>query len=317
MVCIPRLTTVGTLLWIGALAHAFTSAARAAQPLALPYQLTHSQNMDARPSPDGRRLVYISVIAGQEQLLIMHADGSTPIQITHDGSNYEDPAWSPDGKSIASVRISGDEERIYTMSTDGSAMHAVSPAGIRAIHPEWAADGKRLIYCTDDDLHPPRKNPAEIEVIDLASGRVSTLVSGGINTYPEWSADMRHLVFRKIIGEHNSEVFSADADGRNARNLTNNPAFDGWPSWSPNGKSIAFASDRNGAGYQIFVMDADGANVQLVANTAGRATAPRWSPDGKLIYFTNCTPSDYGTDCQVMVAGLPHRTEGLRGGQPR
>src|SRR5262249_32814747 len=87
-------------------------------------------------------------------------------------------------------------------------------------------------------------------------------------------------------GEENSEVFVANSDGSNLRNLTNNPFFDGWPTWSPDGKRIAFASNRRGHGYQIFVMEADGSNVQLVANTEGRATAPRWSREGKTIYFT-------------------------------
>jgi TolB protein len=115
---------------------------------------------------------------------------------------------------------------------------------------------------------------------------------------------MKHIAFRKIIGEENSEVFVADGDGSNPRNLTNNPFFDGWPAWSADGRKIAFASNRRGHGYQIFVMDADGANPRLIGNTEGRGTAPRWSPDGKAIYFTNCVAKDYGADCEVLMARL-------------
>src|SRR5256885_16310459 len=115
---------------------------------------------------------------------------------------------------------------------------------------------------------------------------------------------MKHIAFRKIIGEENSEVFVAEGDGSNARNLTNNPFFDGWPTWSPDGKRIAFASNRRGHGYQIFTMNADGTNVRLVANTEGRATAPRWSPDGQFLYFPNCMEKDYGTDCEIYSARL-------------
>ena len=92
----------------------------AAAPLTIPYQLTHSQNMDPSPNPDGKRLVFISVIAGKEQLFTMNADTSDAIQITRDDADHEDPAWSPDGKKIAYVSISKTEERIYTMNPDGS-----------------------------------------------------------------------------------------------------------------------------------------------------------------------------------------------------
>src|SRR5215831_5643318 len=96
------------------------SGVRAAVPLTLPYQLTHSQNMDARPSPDGQQLIYISVTSGREQLFIMKPDGSSPRQLTHDDTDHEDPAWSPDGKLLAFVRITANEERIYVMSADGT-----------------------------------------------------------------------------------------------------------------------------------------------------------------------------------------------------
>jgi TolB protein len=280
------------------------ATASSAAPLTLPYQLTHSQNMDPSPSPDGKRLVYISVTAGKEQLFTMNTDGSAPLQITHDDADHEDPSWSPDGRKIAFVHMTKNEERIYVMDPDGGNPQPVSPVRTHAIHPEWSSDSTKIIYCTDDDLQPPHKNDSDIDVADLASGRITTLITGGVNTFPDWSPDMKHIVFRRMLGEMNSEVFIADADGSNARNLTNHPAFDGWPAWSPDGKLIAFASNRN-ARYQIFVMKPDGTEVRLVANTEGRATVPRWSPDGKTIYFTNCVAKDYGNDCEILVSRLP------------
>ena len=47
------------------------AASSIAAPLTIPFQLTHSLNMDPSPNPDGKRLVYISVTAGKEQLFIM------------------------------------------------------------------------------------------------------------------------------------------------------------------------------------------------------------------------------------------------------
>jgi TolB protein len=188
------------------------------------------------------------------------------------------------------------------MRADGSGVEVLTPPEQNTIHPNWSADSKRVIYCTNDDLQPPKKNSANINAVDVATKKITPLITGGINTYGSWSPDMKHIAFRKIIGDENSEVFVADGDGSNPRNLTKNPFFDGWPAWSPDGRKIAFASNRRGHGYQIFLMDADGANLRLVANTEGRGTAPRWSPDGKVIYFTNCVAKDYGADCEILSA---------------
>jgi TolB protein len=234
--------------------------------LSLGYQLTHSYMADPTLSPDGKRMVFISVTLGREQLFAMNLDGSAPIQLTHDDADHEDPAWSPDGSKIAFVLSKGDVERIYLMNADGTGRRPLTPVGIRTIHPNWSPDGTRIAYCTDDDLKPPYKNPAEVYSIEVSSGRITRLISGGVNTYPAWSPDGKKMAFRRMLGEMNSEVFLANSDGSAARNLTKHPAFDGWPAWSPDGSRIAFASNRN-ANYQIFVMNQDGTDVQLVANT--------------------------------------------------
>jgi TolB protein len=277
------------------------SASGADKPaISIPVQITHAQNFDPSPSPDGRRLVFISMISGKEQLFTMDTEGKNIAQLTRDDADHEDPAWSPDGKKIAFVLITRDRTSIAVMDADGKNVEILTPKEQNTIHPNWSADSKRIIYCTNDDLKPPRKNKAQINAVDLATKKITPLITAGINTYGSWSPDMKQIVFRKIIGEENSEVFLANADGSNLRNLTKNPFFDGWPAWSPDGKKIAFASNRRGHGYQIFLMDADGSNVHLVANTEGRGTAPRWSPDGKTIYFTNCVAKDYGVDCEIL-----------------
>ncbi len=290
----------------GLMAIAFIGALCATPSLGAKYsialQLTHAQNYDPSPSPDGKRLVYISLVAGKEQLFTMAVDGSGSAQLTHDDIDHEDPAWSPDGKSIAFVAIMKDRQSIAAMKADGTGMELLTPKEQNTIHPNWSTDSTKIIYCTNDDLKPPRKNTAEIDKVDVATKKVKVLIAGGINTYGSWSPDMKHIVLRKIIGEENSEVFLADADGSNLRNLTANPFFDGWPAWSPDGKRIAFASNRFGHGYQIFVMNADGSEPHLIANTEGRGTSPRWSPDGSVLYFTNCVEKDYGQDCEVLMA---------------
>ncbi|HKV76072.1 MAG TPA: hypothetical protein VJN95_16260 [Gemmatimonadales bacterium] len=284
-----------------------TDAAAQRGTAALAYQLTYSQNYDPSPSPDGRRLVYITLLEGREQLFTMKVDGSDRRQLTHDDADHEDPAWSPDGKQIAFVYLKDGGEVISVMNADGTGeFRRLTPNNVKTIHPEWSPDGMKLVYCTDDDLAPPRKNDADVQVVEVATGKITTLISGGVNTYPSWSPDGKHLAFRKMVDVINSEVWVADGDGKNPHNITNHPAFDGWPAWSPDGSRIAFASNRNSS-YQIFVMKADGSDVRLVANTEGRATAPKWSRDGSRLFFPVCRNVDFGSVCEIYTA----RTEGF------
>ena len=264
--------------------------------------VTYSFNYDPTLSPDGKRMIFIKVLEGREQLFMADVDGRNERQITRDAPNKEDPAWSPDARQVAYV-VTGAKNALHVMNLDGSGDRIVTPATQSPIHPEWTPDGGSILYCTDDDLHPPQKNAAEIYRLDLATGRIATVISGGVNTYPVPSPDGRRIAFRKML-DTNSEVFVANSDGSGITNLTNNPTFEGWPAWSPDGKRIAFAGNRNGV-YQVFVMNADGSDVRLVANTEGRATAPKWSPDGRSIYFSNCWRTGRSGACEIFVAPAP------------
>ena len=157
--------------------HAAEAADRA---ISIPVQITHAQNFDPFPSPDGKQLVFISLISGKEQLFTMKIDGSNIVQITRDDADHEDPAWSPDGSKIAFALITKDRHSIAVIEADGSNVEVITPPDQNTIHPNWSADSKRVIYCTNDDLAPPKKNSAQINAVDLATKKITSLLTGGI-----------------------------------------------------------------------------------------------------------------------------------------
>src|SRR2546430_15003652 len=69
--------------------------------ISIPVQLTHAQNFDPAPSPDGKKLDFISMLSGKEQLFTMDTDGKNIAQLTGDDADHKDPPWSPDEKKNA------------------------------------------------------------------------------------------------------------------------------------------------------------------------------------------------------------------------
>src|SRR5256886_13231176 len=146
----------------------------------------------SRP-PDGKKLVFISMISGKEQLFTMDADGSNVAQLSHDDADHEDPAWSPDGTRIAFVLITKDHHSIAVMRIDGSNVEVLTPPEQNTIHPNWSADSKRVIYCTNDDLEPPKKNSANINAVDLATKRITPLITDGVHNHRPGEAHMKKI----------------------------------------------------------------------------------------------------------------------------
>jgi len=103
----------------------------------------------------------------------------------------------------------------------------------------------------------------------------------------------------------NGEIYVMDIDGKNQRNITNNPAKDDYPSWSPNGQRIAFTSNRDGNG-EIYVMDPDGKNQRNLTNNPLGDGGPSWSPDGQRIAFTS--NRDGNSEIYVMDADGNNQT---------
>jgi len=84
----------------------------------------------------------------------------------------------------------------------------------------------------------------------------------------------------------NWEIYTINADGTEATNLSNNPAEDWSPNWSPDRTYIAFHTNRDG-NYEIYRMDANGSNLVNLTNNSAIDARPSWSPDGTKIAFTS------------------------------
>ena len=79
------------------------------------------------------------------------------------------------------------------------------------------------------------------------------------------------------------DIFTANPDGSNLKQLTNTPGYDAETTISPDGK-LVFTSKRAGD-LDIYTMDANGKNVKRLTNEPGYDGGPFWSYDGKQIVY--------------------------------
>ncbi len=80
------------------------------------------------------------------------------------------------------------------------------------------------------------------------------------------------------------DIFSADLEGKNLKQLTSTPGYDAEGAYTPDGKQIVFCSDRNGDA-DLYVMNADGSNVRQLTNKPGYDGGPFTSPDGRRVVY--------------------------------
>lgn len=187
------------------------------------------------------------------------------------------------GRGIARTQIafvsdrSGNKE-IWVMDYDGKNPHRVTAAGMMAITPSWSPIDDRIAYTAW------RPRP-QVEIISATGGRQPfAQVSGVTNAIPSWSPDGKSIVYHSRR-DGDTEIYLADADGKNPRRLTNSRGIDTSPVFNPaTGRHIAFVSERSGTP-QIYTMNSDGTDVQRITDEGGDAENPAYSPDGTMIAF--------------------------------
>jgi len=208
------------------------------------------------------------------ELFILHSGRARPTQITSTSAFLEDePAWSFDGRRLAYVVYPNERPPWLSIANaDGTDAHQVGNGILRT--PAWAPDGKTLVAVGAEEN-------AILFRVDVTSGEDEHLVqAGGGADAPAFSPDGRTIAFTLLpTGGSNEDIYLADADGRNVRQLTSDPAYEYEPRWSPDGATIAFVR-----GGDLWLMRADGSHARRLT-TGLTVDSPTWSTDGSHIAF--------------------------------
>jgi TolB protein len=199
-------------------------------------------NVDARWSPDGSRLAWVSTaFNGRWHIFVADLRGNTisePVRITddHDSAalrryyysnwdHYLSPSWSPDGREIILVSNRG---RVH--GTGGIwRMRAERGVPMREIHEE-------------ETTWKP---------------------------HPDWSPDGKRIVYSSYLGRQWHQLWLTPSEGGDPFPLTYGEFDATMPRWSPDGRRIAFISNEDGSP-ALRIVDIPGGRVQRIVTSARR-----------------------------------------------
>lgn len=247
---------------------------------------------------DGKHIIYASTHLG--------ADSCPPVpDRSKYGNKYIWPLYS--SYDIFMADLDGNIVKQLTNSKGYDAEATLSP------------DGKKMIYTSDKD------GDIELYIMDLKSGKEKRIThqlgyDGGAWFSPDgkkiiWRAsrpkteaeirEYKELLAEGLVAPTNMEVWVADADGANARQVTNFGQANWAPSFMPDSKRIIFASNheyKRGFPFNLYTIDGDGTNLHKVSRDKGFDAFPMFSPNGKKIVFSSNRNNGGTRDTNVFIA---------------
>ena len=253
-------------------------------------------NQNARISPDGARIAYVSLRTGDWEIWIINrATGNETRLATHPAID-EFPSWSPDSKQVAFVSERDGKPALWVVNADGSGgPRRLTEEAIRmdSSNLRWSPDGAAIGF-----VAPSERGPALYE-LDLATGGVTPKIYN-IEMF-DWYLDHERVIYTPITrnSEGRMEMCVANLQTGKENLLLEGPHT--MASVTRDGKAVAYCRAATHAAMQLYYLklrppspdSADGLPTpegQPVQLTDGYGNYHvhngGWSPDGKEIVYT-------------------------------
>lgn len=181
----------------------------------------------------------------------------------------------------------------------------------------WSPDGKYIAFTgLHDFVKETNSFQTDIYVMRWDGSGEVKITDDKKNEYYTSLSKKRIAYSGGVKGAKVSDIYTANYDGTDVRQITKDAGNNSAPAFSRDGKRIAFISTRDTEKYQIYVMNSDGSHViRLTKDDAVGFFNPQWSPDGKLlVYYAEkgdvldqvWTMNADGTGAHLLTAGIGH-----------
>jgi Tol biopolymer transport system component len=230
------------------------------------YSSSFKHSPDCPPPPD-RSQGYVWPL-GHLEIYTSRTDGSDLRQLTDNGAYNAEGTLSPDGRTIIFTSTRDGDIELYTMNVDGGNVrrltHRVGYDGGAFFSP----DGRKIIWRAG---------------------------------YPETaadSADYASLLARRLVRPSRVELWMADADGSNPRQITRLGGANFAPFFHPDGQRVIFSSNYENPrsrNFDLYLIRLDGSGLRKITSHSDFDGFPVFSPDGrKLVWASNRNPEQEG-----------------------
>jgi Tol biopolymer transport system component len=248
--------------------------------------------------PDGKHIIYASTFKG--------ADSCPPLpDRSKYGNKYIWPLY--DSYDIYMADLNGKIVKQLTTAKGYDAEGTLSP------------DGKKMIYCSDKD------GDLDLYVMDLKTGKEKRVTNTlGYDGGAWFSPDGKKIVWRAsrpqteaeikeykdflkagLVAPTHMEVYVANADGSEAKQITFLEQANWAPNFTPDGKHIIFCSNheyKRGFPFNMYLTDINGKGLEKISRDRGFDAFPMFSPDGKKIIFASNRNNGGTHDTNLFVA---------------
>ena len=240
------------------------------------YASTHLGADTCPPVPDRSKYgnKYIWPVYSSYDIFMADLNGKIVKQLTNSAGYDAEATLSPDGKTMLFTSVRDGDLDLYSMDLQSGKTKRITHEPGYDGGAWFSADGKKIIW---------RASRPKTE---------------------EELKEYKDLLKENLVAPTRMEVFVANADGSDAKQVTSLGQANWAPNFLPDGRVI-FCSNheyKRGFPFNMYTMNADGTNIEKISRDKGFDAFPMFSPDKKKIVFCSNRNNGGTRDTNIFIA---------------